>query len=130
MITYVSSTGHGYAIELSNAHTNTTVDWNTAKNNVNNKASVPNCTRWELPDSQNWINSITNHENKGCDGPPDFLAKYTATGFTAPLLDEKYFFRVAGPYDAPTCWKISSDYNLSILVDDTNSAHVLYALVF
>lgn len=47
-----------------------------------------------------------------------------------PLLDEKYFFRVAGPYDAPTCWKISSDYNLSILVDDTNSAHVLYALVF
>ena len=124
MITYVSSTGHGYAIELSNAHTTSTVDWNTAKNGLNNKAAVPNCIRWELPDNTEMIGTFTDDE-KGCGGASGFLAKYSATGFTAPQYNEYIWLGITH-----ACWYISSvpEYAIAIGFSDTN--HVLYALVF
>ena len=80
MITYVSSTGHGYAIELSNnpSHQGS---WNAAYDHPASMPAIPNCT-WIFADEDTWKNKIY----KGCDGDAKkFLANYSATGFTAEL---------------------------------------------
>ena len=125
MITYVSSTGHGYAIELSNTHISTTVNWNEAKNNVNNKTAVPNCIKWEFPDVSTWVDYIF------CGNYPTFKEKYEDAGFTSPVYNENFWINAENPsnYRGFIYYTPSSGFVVSA-IEMSSTEHVLYGLAF
>lgn len=77
MICYVSSPGHGLAIEL-NSNPDKQL-YKDVKSAAEGKAAVAGGT-WRLPTLDDWENMVTS-----CGGANDFIAKYNATGVTMYL---------------------------------------------
>lgn len=73
MVCYVSSTGHGLAIELNSSPSEGCMP--DIKNDVESKAAVAGHS-WRLPSPADWDNMVLN----GCGGADGFVTKYNATG--------------------------------------------------